>query len=79
MSNSDNSISLKVERKITSAELPLSTRIQPTSQFETFNVRTNASSCGRLRLVASLLWNVIECSVGSLGRIIAIGCKAFLL
>ncbi|GMN60221.1 hypothetical protein TIFTF001_029328 [Ficus carica] len=75
----DNSISLKVERKRISAKLPLLTRIRPTSQFETFNVRTNASSCGRLRLVASLLWNVIKCSVGSSGRIVATGRKAFLL
>ncbi|GMN36980.1 hypothetical protein TIFTF001_042551 [Ficus carica] len=44
ISDSDKSISLNVERKRTSAELPLSTRIRPTSQFDTFNVRTSASS-----------------------------------
>ncbi|GMN59513.1 hypothetical protein TIFTF001_028609 [Ficus carica] len=52
-----------------SAGLPLSTTILLTSQFDTFRVRTNASSCGRLRFMASLLWNMIECSTGLSGSI----------
>ncbi|GMN69159.1 hypothetical protein TIFTF001_038210 [Ficus carica] len=60
MSDSDNSISIKVERKRTSADLPLSTRIRPTSQFETFKVRTNASSCGRLSARQCLKPNVLR-------------------
>ncbi|GMN68318.1 hypothetical protein TIFTF001_037375 [Ficus carica] len=44
MSDSDNFISFRVERKRTSAELPLLTRIRPTSQFDKFRADTNASS-----------------------------------
>ncbi|GMN62771.1 hypothetical protein TIFTF001_031854 [Ficus carica] len=63
------SISCSIDRKSTSVELLLSTKILFTSHFDTFSVRTNASSCGRLRFVASLLWNVIKCSTGLSGRI----------
>lgn len=71
-------ISHRVDRKSTLTKLPLSTKIQLTSQFIMFSVRTNASPCGRLRFVASLLWKVIECLTGLSKKIEATGWRTFL-